>query len=249
MSEYNNSFRQNVLDTVIKTLHYEEPHTQRYPQITEATRFDEDLDIEHIAMCFFLCTLEDVTLLDLDTNVNVDSLWTVGDLCDLVEKRFNEADKCLLMHKLFTKKILPGITFNQAIIVAQPKTQATQEKPITQTTQNKGETMIKLLEGYSHPIDPASVFYNVKQILLVQNHEKAVNLTMDMEMIKDLNISGRKLADLTIELQNRYKMTVSSHAKIQKAKTLKEFCTICAADFNAERIARLAKETKGQQQR
>lgn len=232
MSENNNiSFRQNVLDTVVKTLHFEEPRTKSFQPITETTRLDEDLDLQCWGVCFFINTLEEVTLLDLDITLN--DLNTIGDVCDLVENRFKSADKRLLMHKVFATKILPYLNTAPSIIQTKNITTVRQEQP----KQIKDEKMIKLLEGYNHPITPESVFYNVKQILLVQNHAKAVDLTMDLLMVKDLKMFGKKLTNLITELESRYNLPIVSQAKIQRAKNLQEFCTICAADFNKGRLA------------
>ena len=244
MTQTNNiSFRQNVFNTVISTLHYEEPHTIRIQNITEDTDLDYDLDLQEWGIGFFLLALEKVTQLDLD--VRTDSLYTIGDICDLVETRFKKADKRELMHKVFTAQILPSIDLKQQIITKK------QENPIKQQklTKNKEENMIELLKGYNHPVTPESVFYNVKQILLVQNNEKALNLTMDLKMVKDLKIFGNKLTSLISELESRYQLPIVSQAKAQRAKDLKEFCTICAADFNKGRLAVISGQEKTQNKR
>ncbi|MBR3511303.1 MAG: acyl carrier protein [Alphaproteobacteria bacterium] len=91
---------------------------------------------------------------------------------------------------------------------------------------------IELLNGYDYPTKPESVFYNVKQILLVKNHDKAINLSPNMSMVADLGLSGTKLIALVAELEKRYGVTIKSHSEIANAKTLQEFCAICAKDIN-----------------
>ena len=94
---------------------------------------------------------------------------------------------------------------------------------------------IELLNGYDYPTKPESVFYNVKQILLVQNHKNAIDLKPEMNMISDLHISGQKLLELIKELEKRYNKTVVSHQQILSAKTLHDFCVIFANDLNNEK--------------
>ncbi len=91
---------------------------------------------------------------------------------------------------------------------------------------------IKLLEGYSYPVKPESVFYNVKQILLIQNNNKAINLTDDMHMWNDLKLRIPEIFDLTRKLEKRYQRAIFKFTTARKAKTLGEFCKICANDLN-----------------
>ncbi len=244
MTETNNiSFRQNVLNTVVQTLHYEEPRTRSFQPITEITRLDEDLDLQCWSIAFFINALEEVTQLNLDTLLS--DLNTIGDICDLVEQRFKSADKRLLMHKFFATKILPYLNTAPSVIPTKTITTVKQEQP----TETKEQKMIQLLEGYNHAITPESVFYNVKQILLLQNNTKAVNLTMDIQMVKDLKMFGAKLTNLVKELENRYQLPIISQTQIQRAKTLQEFCAICAADLNKGRMAVISGQTMAQNKR
>ena len=91
---------------------------------------------------------------------------------------------------------------------------------------------IKLLEGYSYPVKPESVFYNVKQILLIQNNNKAINLTDDMHMWRDLKLRIPEIFDLIRELEKRYQRAIFKFTTARKAKTLGEFCKTCANDLN-----------------
>ena len=93
---------------------------------------------------------------------------------------------------------------------------------------------IKLLEGYSYPVKPESVFYNVKQILLIQNNNKATNLTEDMHMWNDLKLRIPEIFDLIRELEKRYQRAIFKFTTARKAKTLGEFCKICASDLNKD---------------
>ena len=110
------------------------------------------------------------------------------------------------------------------------KSDSLKTNPQQQSVKIGRKTMNLLPDTYK--TKPDSVFYNVKQILLVQNNAKAVNLEPGMFMFKDLNLNITQIDALIKELEKRYNRAIFSHKKLYKTKTLSEFCTICANDLN-----------------
>ena len=107
--------QENIFNVVIDAIHRVSPHTKALKNITKITRLDEDLDIQHYAVSLLVIVLEKMTHLDLDTQIS--SLWTVGDICNLIEQRQNDKQKSL--QKIFQDKVLPFVSINKQATIDQ----------------------------------------------------------------------------------------------------------------------------------
>ena len=181
-------------------------HTVNPELITRDCEF-EDISFDSLSRSELLILLEEKYHIDL-SQVELKNSHTIGELCDILGNAIAEKH---------------GVQYIKEPIPQEPYEVYTSAK--------KGKKMTNLLPN-TYKIKPESVFYNVKQILLVQNHNKAIDLTPDMQMVSDLHISGKKLLELVNELEKRYNKTIVSHSKLQSAKTLNDFCVIFANDLN-----------------
>lgn len=177
--------------------------------ISYDTRF-EDISVGSLERCELLILLEKKYNIDLE-KVYLEPEDSIQKLCDIIGNTVSE--------KYGSKYILTDDHKHQKFKLKTPK---------------KGQKMIELLPN-TYKTKPESVFYNVKQILLVQKHNKAIDLTPEMNMVSDLHISGQKLLVLVKELEKRYNKTIVSHKQILSAKTLRDFCAIFANDLNTEK--------------
>ena len=94
----NNSFRQHIFDTVTTTIKSHLSTYKQNTQITKNSEFDWDLDMSNLGISFLINDLERKTLLDLD--VQFSQVVTVGDICNLIEQRFQQINRKQLLSKI-----------------------------------------------------------------------------------------------------------------------------------------------------
>jgi hypothetical protein len=69
------------------------------------------------AMGFLIEDLEKMTLLDLDTGVKMDDLYTIGDICNLITDRLQKSNKTDMLRKV--SKMSLQHYFTKALVVPQ----------------------------------------------------------------------------------------------------------------------------------
>ena len=81
--------------------------------INRNTQIEWHLDMGPMALAFFIEDLEKKTLLDL--NVQLDNLYTVGDVCNLVAERLQTANKLKLVQQISKNSLQHYLIKNLAV--------------------------------------------------------------------------------------------------------------------------------------
>jgi hypothetical protein len=68
--------------------------------MSRTTQMEYNLEMGPWAMGFLMEDLEKMTLLDLDTDVIIDDLYTIGDICNLITDRLQKANKADMLRKV-----------------------------------------------------------------------------------------------------------------------------------------------------
>lgn len=90
--------RAYIFNYVTDAIRQELPTNLRNVAINRNTQIEWNLDMGPMALAFFIEDLEKKTFLDL--NVQLDSLYTVDDVCNLVAERLKTANKLELVQKI-----------------------------------------------------------------------------------------------------------------------------------------------------
>ena len=94
----NKAFQQHIFNTVVALAEQYLTNDKKTKNITKNSYFDNDLDISVFGLCFLIKDLEEETLLNLDAPLS--RVATVGDVCDLITERIQQANKQELISKL-----------------------------------------------------------------------------------------------------------------------------------------------------
>lgn len=98
MNTNTKAFQQHVFNTVVSFTRQYLTCDKNTKNINKDSYFDDDLDISTFGLCFLLQDLEEKTLLNLDTPLS--RIATVGDVCDLIIERIQQANKQELIAKV-----------------------------------------------------------------------------------------------------------------------------------------------------
>lgn len=85
--------------------------------MSRTTQMEYNLEMGPWAMGFLMQDLEKMTLLDLDTGVKMDDLYTVGDICNLITDRLQKSNKADMLRKV--SKMALQHYFTKALVVPQ----------------------------------------------------------------------------------------------------------------------------------
>lgn len=90
--------RAYIFNYVTDAIRQELPTNLRNVAINRNTQIEWNLDMGPMALAFFIEDLEKKTFLDL--NVQLESLYTVDDICNLVAERLKTANKLELVQQI-----------------------------------------------------------------------------------------------------------------------------------------------------
>ena len=88
-----------IFNYISDAIRQELPTNLRNVAINRNTQIEWNLDMGPLALAFFIEDLEKKTFLDL-LNTNLEDLYTVGDICNLVTERLKTANKLELVQKI-----------------------------------------------------------------------------------------------------------------------------------------------------
>ena len=89
----------------------------RNMMLSRTTQMEYNLEMGPWAMGFLIEDLEKMTLLDLDTGVKMDDLYTIGDICNLITDRLQKSNKADMLRKV--SKMSLQHYFTKALVVPQ----------------------------------------------------------------------------------------------------------------------------------
>lgn len=105
-----------IFNYVTDAIRQELPTNLRNVAINRNTQIEWNLDMGPLALAFFIEDLEKKTFLDL-LNTNLEDLYTVGDICNLIAERLKISNKPELLRKV--SKLSLQHFFAQSLAVQQ----------------------------------------------------------------------------------------------------------------------------------
>ncbi|MBR5904231.1 MAG: hypothetical protein IKZ49_01705 [Alphaproteobacteria bacterium] len=101
----NDSIRNHVFNYIVSMAADYQNSNLKKETITRNTQLEYDLDMGYLSVMFFILDLEKLTMLDLNTGVSLDDIYTIGDVCDLITSKLQTANKTELLNQVSKKPI------------------------------------------------------------------------------------------------------------------------------------------------
>jgi len=90
----------HIFNLVTETIRSSLTSNLKNMMMSRQTQIEYNLDMGPWALSFLMQDLEQKTLLDLDTGVKLEDLYTVGDICNLISDRLQKSNKPELLRKV-----------------------------------------------------------------------------------------------------------------------------------------------------